>query len=405
MNLYTALFSIYAFFLPFSKDIYSTAHGIILVLFLISAIKNRGHLQRIWEQPVVRGLSVFYGLLLITVPFSPVPMESLEVWVRRFAQVTPLLVLAALKLIDQEKKKINIPVVFGALFASGTLISLYEIYQYLLSGRLRVTHFFSYINGAAAYFEMIIPFLLTVFFVKKHFGKEKIFCGLSLVLHLVALILTQTRGIWLGIAVAFILILGLALKHQLSSKKNVTIILVILFIFSGISAPLYLDRVETIVPAGYHASDGRFYIWESSSNMIKDHPITGIGLGMYQELFETRYVIPEAIERSHVHAHNEYLMALVEGGIFGIAGFSFLIYSIFRYLRNLMQNPVLRGQWQVLGMAGLFSSVLISSFFDCYFLFNPANRSFWLILGLVIYAENISCLKGAKSHIQQARNE
>lgn len=84
------------------------------------------------------------------------------------------------------------------------------------------------------------------------------------------------------------------------------------------------------------AKEGRFTIWKAAFDAFRDFPITGTGFGTFQTV-EPLYR-PQGSEQTttHEHAHNEYMEALVEGGLI-----RFLLTITLIWL-------VLRAGWQTL---------------------------------------------------------
>lgn len=88
--------------------------------------------------------------------------------------------------------------------------------------------------------------------------------------------------------------------------------------------------------------EGRFYIWKVSAAHLGERPLLGWGPGGFEPKFiewETRYWQAghgkdreRPFAQLQAHAHNEYLEAMVDGGILGLAGLlallgSFLVFA------------------------------------------------------------------------------
>ena len=77
----------------------------------------------------------------------------------------------------------------------------------------------------------------------------------------------------------------------------------------------------------------RLGIWKETLRMFQDHPVTGMGLGTYDELAYSRYHtsydnmlggLPNWFYRNGWHAHNSYLHILAEAGLVGFSAYLFL---------------------------------------------------------------------------------
>jgi O-antigen ligase len=66
----------------------------------------------------------------------------------------------------------------------------------------------------------------------------------------------------------------------------------------------------------------RLDLWRRTLHMVRDHAITGVGLGNFRSVFETVYN-PEVNNdlRRGVHAHNAWLQQFAELGVFGGAAY------------------------------------------------------------------------------------
>ena len=53
------------------------------------------------------------------------------------------------------------------------------------------------------------------------------------------------------------------------------------------------------------SNNTRLNVWQASFDMIRDHPLTGIGLDQFLYKYQIEYVKPEAwLERFTSHPHN-----------------------------------------------------------------------------------------------------
>src|SRR5262249_27764884 len=75
-------------------------------------------------------------------------------------------------------------------------------------------------------------------------------------------------------------------------------------------------------------------VWRETVQMITDHPVTGIGLGTYDDVAYSQYSLPKDRHffRNGWHAHNVFLHMLAETGTVGFLAWCYLWYTIVRYL-------------------------------------------------------------------------
>ncbi len=156
------------------------------------------------------------------------------------------------------------------------------------------------------------------------------------ILMLVALVLTYTRGAWLGF------LAGLAGLLPLARRRRV------LAILGGSVLVLFLALVAASATFGGQGWDPRkladpvtvrerLYMWRAGITMLERNPVSGIGVGQVKKLFP-RYALPQAAKRSTSHLHNSPLQVLVERGVLGLGCWLWLWVAFFaRGLRILKQ--------------------------------------------------------------------
>ena len=117
---------------------------------------------------------------------------------------------------------------------------------------------------------------------------------------LACLAMTYARGAFLTIVVI------LAGYGILRDKR---ILLAVIVVIAGILLldPVLLERMKTAFSVADTSSEMRIAMWESTVQMIMDHPLLGIGWGAYwmvYPLYDT-YIVDGSV--TLVHAHNIYL--------------------------------------------------------------------------------------------------
>ena len=113
---------------------------------------------------------------------------------------------------------------------------------------------------------------------------------------------------------------------------NIRYLLVFLVAIVGIgyaftSNQAYIDRFESTFNISTDGSNlGRIYVWEADKQMILDHPIIGVGPGLWGKKYVEQYQLKEETQNLG-HSHNNMLQIASESGILGLIGF--LGFSIF----------------------------------------------------------------------------
>jgi putative inorganic carbon (HCO3(-)) transporter len=188
----------------------------------------------------------------------------------------------------------------------------------------RISSSFIHPNDFGAYLLVVsvifISFLLSV----KNRLKARLFIFLPLVLCLVNLFLTKSRGAWISFSAAFLVLGALKTKRVLGIFLA---ILLIIFITLSYVAP---ERMFSLADFKSGTTWERLMLWKGTINMIKEHPILGFGVNTYSRNFP-KYKPAEYPDARY--AHNSYLQMASEIGVVGALLFlafllSVLIYSL-----------------------------------------------------------------------------
>ncbi|MFH1562636.1 MAG: O-antigen ligase family protein [Nitrospirota bacterium] len=213
-------------------------------------------------------------------------------------------------------------------------------------------------------------------------AKFKFLLGILLLFSFMTLYLSYSKGATLGIIIAILFLFSLNLYNPLSrggrgcvsSKRGKIPVLLLCLSIGFVLFIIYIS-------AGIweHSFSQRVPIWKNSWQMFLDHPILGIGLGAYPNV----YFDYKGNEFWHLHSHNIFLQYACEMGITGLVSFIWLIITLFKVnLKNTGDNyerAVREGL-----LAGMVA-FLIQAQVD-YLLWIPMFQLyFWLILGVLSY--------------------
>ena len=123
----------------------------------------------------------------------------------------------------------------------------------------------------------------------------------------------------------------------------------------------------------------RFLFWKSAVKIIKDFPITGVGLGNFG-LMHHQYKSPQAIEA--YFAHNSYLQVGAEMGVLGLLAWIWILIKSFK--AGLNKLKVLRGKnYLIIALISASTAFLAHNFIDFDFFVPEVAFHWWAILGLL----------------------
>jgi O-antigen ligase len=206
-----------------------------------------------------------------------------------------------------------------------------------------------------------------------------------------ALILTQTRGAWLGV------LAGFALLTWRFNKKWLWFGLA-LFALSFLAAPQeFQKRLESIgsIHLAYNeqhqvigASQPRLLIWISGLRIINDHPM-GVGQGNIEDIYPKYRIDAPGNDINVPHLHDNFLQILAQNGWLGLGAYLFWIFSFYFQALRFRSSSGEAGQfnWMILCV---FSSILVWGLTEYTFSHQFMNIHFFLIGIAVLLWEKYS---------------
>jgi len=104
---------------------------------------------------------------------------------------------------------------------------------------------------------------------------------------------------------------------------------------SELNSNLKTDRIQSIVDT---KNNPRLPAWRNTIEMVKDHPVIGVGVGQWESAYPLYYdrIMKDTIfnEKSRLkRLHNEYLEVLAN---FGLVGYGFLLWLLYLIVRRVL---------------------------------------------------------------------
>jgi O-antigen ligase len=166
----------------------------------------------------------------------------------------------------------------------------------------------------------------------------------SIVLGIVGVLFTLTRGIWLALVAGFITQLLLNMKKSMPIIAALLLAVLILLPFAsaflGAGDNIYMKRIGNV-----QTIYSRLATFKVSLAMFKDRPMVGVGYAGFTAAVmrsPERYVKYYNNEVSVSTPHNAYLGTLAETGVIGLFFLLSMYVTFFRYsqfLRAFSLNP------------------------------------------------------------------
>jgi len=245
-------------------------------------------------------------------------------------------------------------------------------------------------NDFAWYLTFMMPISMSLLFSRIK-GVYRAMCGLTLVAGIGALICTLSRAGWYSFGIATLTVLQLNFrktKGRAGLNNFTTSIVAILIVLSIIVTvnPQFLNIVNRrIFSDDYGAAWSRIPQMQIASNIIKAHPILGVGINNYTEVmqdYDTTDIKLTSITRFQVH--NIFLQIAAEMGITGLVIFIWLFSMVYRgglrCIRSSQDSMVALS----IGILGGITAFLVHGLVDAASLGNHLFLIFWVLAGLVV---------------------
>lgn len=231
-------------------------------------------------------------------------------------------------------------------------------------------------NILAAYLDIVICVLLGLF-ARLEKKTARIWLGIAMTACLACLAMTYARG-------AFLTIVAIAAGYGLMRDKRLLAALLVVLAGILLLDPVLLERMKTAFSVADTSSEMRIAMWESTVQMIMDHPVLGIGWGAYwmvYPLYDT-YIVDGSVVL--VHAHNIYLNYPAEIGLAG--GAAFFVYffkamGLSLFNQRILPNKLMEGLLLGLGLALI--SVALNGLTDDVLFNIPSSMLLWLMCGMI----------------------
>jgi putative inorganic carbon (hco3(-)) transporter len=229
---------------------------------------------------------------------------------------------------------------------------------------------------AGGYLATLLPLVFVQIFITRR-KIIKLFIFLLSMMGMLALILTLTRGAWFAFAIAAVCLAFLLYRHQIIKIRYIFAglfaLVILVIIFQGIIFKRTSEGAVNLINRGH--------LIQTAFNMIKQYPLTGIGLNTYSLEMEkyTSIYVPN----SWIYlVHNKYLLIWAETGIFGLISFLWLLWVSFAKLPRLIRSKDPFISILGMGLVGSFIAISIHMNFESYSGGNIVLQ-FWLIIAMI----------------------
>lgn len=330
-------------------------------------------------------IMVFIAVYLVAGITSFAPKKSLSIWVIYLVFASAYFTIT--NLIRNKKQLENLLTLF---VISGFLVCLYGIAQYVFGWdtaqawmdeemftdiKMRIYSTLGNPNVLGEYILLVLPAAIGLMWTRKGVLQKIVYAGISAVMF-GALILTFSRGCWLG------LILAAAIFITFAAGKLWGLALIALPVLPAILPESIINRFTSIGDMKDSSTSYRVYIWMGTLAMIRDFWVSGIGMG--SEAFTEIYPFYSFSGIVAPHSHNLFLQIIVESGVGGIAVFMLILIM---FLKKMMTGWQYGGKGNPISVmitalsAGVCGFLLQGMFDNCFYNYRVL-LVFWCVIGI-----------------------
>lgn|GEM_PF-1395072 len=288
----------------------------------------------------------------------------------------PFIIYVLINNVTIDKKFLNN--FFNLFILSGVILSLYSIYVFADSGfdmKQRISSSWQDNNIVSLYLLTLFFFNLS-FIVNKDKQDKLLFYLTSLLLLLLGIILTQTRGVYVSMIFAIIIYL---IKRPKIVIPSALIVIILVSVFSKV----FEDRFLSIRYFGSDVSSlGRLQAWLSTLILLKENLFMGYGFNAYyylrDQVFSFYFVEVQ-------HPHNTYLRSMLEIGLIGfLFYFSFFFRSI-KFVFSKTAPEMEKYRKFIDGLKLTFLGCIPAFMFEPYFsLYGVSTIVLWIYISIAI---------------------
>lgn len=293
--------------------------------------------------------------------------------------VTLLLVIllacfGARRLVQNQGLLLNL--LFPALVASTFGTSIYALVDYFMKGGGRANTLGTQCNGLGT--VLILSVALALGYIDHMRGRWLLAKVPLIVISVVALLASMSRGAWIGFAV-------MGGIYAARTRRALAWVLVVALAATAViyTTPSLKARFLTIWDMSSNgANHDRLGLWSVTLKMVEAHPLLGVGVGAYRGLYPAFKGLAGGQEgqEDFASAHNIFLQVLAESGIIGLILFIYILYLLGRAGMALTGrgDPLFQGFFAAIGGA------LVHQLVDATIYWADIGGGFWMIIGLIL---------------------
>ncbi len=363
--------------------------------FIASVAVRKGERTRFKLSELTPWTVGFAFLLVLSCVISVAPGDSVRYLC--FHLTCMLLVILCVTVIESVRQLVRLEIfaMFGLLICSGcawyqrvTGVEVDPMMVDLTVNQDMPGRVFSFFENPNAFGIVIVLLLPTAFalLIRTRSHWVRLLSVVTIVASLPALVMTYSRGAWLGFLVALVIF------FIIQWPKLLPLLIVLGLLCVPALPDAVVHRIFTMGNTTDSSVNSRIPVYKAMLGLIRDYPLTGVGLGSD--------AVREAVSRGgdyhsttlFVHGHNIYLQIWAETGIFGLIAFLGTMFTAardgMRVIVGKKAHPMLRSLTAA-GIAGL-AGTLVFSLADYPWSYPRVMTIFWVVFALLLTAIHLA---------------
>jgi O-antigen ligase len=339
----------FAFFTPFSIAGAHVCLAVATLLLLVDSTSRNEAMRLVHARYLAIPVLLWFIANGLSVAFAVDPAHSAE-------KLKKLALFALIPLAALSAVRLRLRAILGALLASTVAVSMIGVVTHIArGGGLEARN-----SGAGGFYMTVAGIAMIVALLalgellaalKDPRPRRIAFLGGSLAVVGIALLATYTRGSWLGFAAGALVLL----------RRHRTVLVALAFgaaLLVAFGPPDARDRLISIVEPGHPRNAERLLIWKHGLGLFAEHPWTGTGLWIPDELLRGEAESPLGTIRVHSHMHNTPLQIAVTMGVPGLVAFAALIAGFVR-LGRLARRAEIHNLWEE-GLIAAYPAIVLA---------------------------------------------
>ncbi len=390
LALFPLLFPLYLFrgtFIGVPVTLPELVLGALFLLFVFQGYEWRLREWKLW--PVALFLvAAVVGVFVVPdsaqmVDGTEFPAQTKALGILKGWIVAPLVFFVMARTVFRDKPSM-VSWALRALLLSGVFLAILGLEQVVTGEFLtpdgRASGPFESANYLALYLGPVVVYA-GMALLQSRIKADRVFLGLGFVLCAAALFFTKSYAAWIAVLAGFSLALLLWVRKKGRKQFWLTFAAMMVLGLGLVGSQLGSEKFTQFLEFSERSSSSvRIQIYEISAELLKQHPVLGIGLGQFEQQYQAVAVSTlgqEPFEWNMLHPHNIFLAFWLNMGLLGLVSFIWLCGKAFLWLTE--EDSKERH------LAALMLVVMVvHGLFDTPYFKNDLAFQFWLLMAMLI---------------------